>query len=232
MTHCCQNSNRAVKLLLLLLHYPEFYYTLLSGHQCLVKSSESKGKNHLLLFFLSVLPNFNLSHLLETLRVTDEFTKAGGMHTISYLYKLCPRCSALFAAWSVASFFALLASPRSLSFSLSLFILVWQMNLGQKLWKLKWVPPVEGDHCTNLNFRAMMKPKKKREKKKQPRSCHKTFRTSPLLVAKVEATKGQRWRCGGEGKRAATDSQRTHSTGHLNCSFISVSASTCRICHT
>lgn len=47
-------QNSAVKLLLLLLHYPEFYYTLLSGHQCLVKSSESKGKNHFLPFFLTV----------------------------------------------------------------------------------------------------------------------------------------------------------------------------------
>lgn len=104
------------------------------------------------------------------------------MHTISYLYKLCPRCSALFAAWSVASFSLYLLH---LSLSPALFILVWQMNLGQKLWKLKWVPPVEGDHCTNLNFRAMMKPKKEREKK--------ATKKLPQNISHVSVACGQSW---------------------------------------
>lgn len=104
------------------------------------------------------------------------------MHTISYLYKLCPRWSALFAAWSVASFSLYLLH---LSLSPALFILVWQMNLGQKLWKLKWVPPVEGDHCTNLNFRAMMKPKKEREKK--------ATKKLPQNISHVSVACGQSW---------------------------------------
>lgn len=119
-----------------------------------------------------------------------------------------------------------------LSLSPSFFILVWQMNLGQKLRKLKWVPPVEGDHCTNLNFRAMMKPKKEREKKSNQEVATKHFARLRCLWPKLKPQKVSGDSKGGEGKRAATDSQRTHSTGHLNCSFISVSASTYRICHT
>lgn len=118
------------------------------------------------------------------------------MHTISYLYKLCPRCSALFAAWSVASFSLYLLH---LSLSPALFILVWQMNLGQKLWKLKWVRYQSRAITARTWTFAQWWSRKKREKKKQPRSCHKTFRTSPLLVAKVEATKGQRWQQRGKG---------------------------------
>lgn len=94
-------------------------------------------------------------------------------------------------------FFALLASP--LSFSRSLYPCVTN-EFGSKVVKIKMGSTSRGDHCTNLNFRAMMKPKKK-EKNKHPRSCHKTFRTSPLLVAKVEATKGQRWQQRGRRKK-------------------------------
>lgn len=73
--------------------------------------------------------------------------------------------------------------------ALSLFILVWQMNLGQKLWKLKWVPPVEGDHCTNLNFRAMMKPKKEREKKSNQEVATKHFARLRCLWPKLKPQK-------------------------------------------
>lgn len=94
-------------------------------------------------------------------------------------------------------FFALLASPRYLP--LSFFILVWQMNLGQKLRKLKWVPPVEGDHCTNFNFRAMMKPKKEREKSNQEVAT-KHFARLRCLWPKLKPQKVSGDSKGGEGK--------------------------------
>lgn len=80
-------------------------------------------------------------------------------------------------------FFALLASP--LSFYRSLYPCVTN-EFGSKVVKIKMGSvPVEGDHCTNLNFRAMMKPKKEREKK--------ATKKLPQNISHVSVACGQSW---------------------------------------